>query len=203
MTDSRMSKKDSVFRHNDSYNTDCCAKEAKDIQNAHILNLETNNYLPVPCTDKTIMRSPDFQYDHVNLRARIGYGLTDSCTVASLNDLFLNPEQLTRDRCRIQLYARIFQGCPNLKPGIPNSDIELPILQGTSTTEYEGTAYPCKKAIAEVDYDRNIPLVPCLKTEVQNPVHIVPPWTRGGDSTRNYVHRQDFLKQCGYVDRRA
>jgi len=192
--------KDSIFRSNDSYRSDCCAKEAKDIQNDSIFSHEVSNYLPVPCTDNTIMRSPDFQYDHPNLHARIGYGWTDSCTVDKLNDLFNNPEQMTRDRCRTQLFARIFQGCPNLKPGIADSDVEMPILQGTSTSAYEGIQYPCKKSIMEVDYDRNIPLVNCLKDEVQNAEHIVPPWTRGGDPTRQYVQRQDFLKQCGYND---
>ena len=32
--------------------------------------------------------------------------------------------------------------------------------------------------------------------EVQNPDHIVPRWTRGGEDTRNYINRKKFLEKC-------
>jgi len=36
-----------------------------------------------------------------------------------------------------------------------------------------------------------IPLVDCLK-DIQNPDHIVPIWTNGGEDTRAYINRLNF-----------
>ena len=41
------------------------------------------------------------------------------------------------------------------------------------------------------------PLVDCLK-DLQNPDHIVPEWTNGGEDTRSYKNRAEFNKRCQY-----
>ena len=183
-----------MFLDGATYRTDCCAKDAKDNQNAAIVSHELYNYLPVAC-NTGVMRTPGFQFDHPNLRGNIGYGLSDSCTIDTYSGLRNDPAQLTRDKCKIQLYERVFQGVPNLKPGTADPDMEMPILQGTSSDDYEGTHYPCKKTLAESDYNRFTPLVKCLAGEVQNEKNIVPPWTWGGAPTRDMVRRQEYLCQ--------
>lgn len=195
----------SVFLDSRRYRTDCCAKEAKDAQNEGIFNWSTYQYLPVDCKSPN-MRSPTFQYDHPNLHMRIGYGLADGCLVDTYSALRNNPEQLTRDRCKVQLYERVFQGVPNLKPGVVNPDAEMPIIQGTSSTTLEGVQFVCKKTIMEQSTYQPTPLLDCMK-DIQDPRHIVEPWIRGGDDTRSYVRRQEFMKSCGrqfdgYGDRR-
>ena len=184
-----------VFMNSRRYCSDDCAKEAKDIQNESIFNYDTYQYLPVEC-DNVSARFPTFAYDHVNLRGRAGYGQAEGCIVDNFSALRNNPDQLTRDRCRVQLFTRIFQGSPNLKPGVPNPDKEMPILQGQGSTVLEGVQFSCKKAIMEETTNKFMPMLDCVQ-EVQKPEHIVEPWIRGGDDTRSFVKRQEFLAACG------
>jgi hypothetical protein len=188
--------KNGTFLDSKTYSTDCCAREAKDAQNEQIAGWQLYQYLPVPCETPN-MRSPVFQYDHPNLRAGIGYGVSDGCVIDQDSSIRNNPNALTRDRCRIQLFQRIFQGCPNLKPTLEDPGAELPMLEGVSSTSLEGNVISCKKAIMEQETSHRIPLVDCMK-DVQDPVHIVPTWTWGGEPTRDYVRRKEFLNRCGY-----
>lgn len=186
----------STFLKSMNYSTDCCAKEAKDAQNEQISGWTLYQYLPVPC-ETPKMRSPDFQYEHPNLRARIGYGVADDCVVDQYSSLRNDPKQLTRDRCKVQLFERVFQGVPNLKPTVDDPGKELPIQQGLSTTTLDGVKFACKKTIMEEPTYKFIPMLDCVKT-VQEPEHVVESWTRGGEPTRDYVRRKEFLNRCGY-----
>lgn len=190
-----MSEKN-IFLDSKNYSTDCCAKEAKDAQNEQLENYFLYQYLPIQCKSPN-MRSPEFQYDHPNLRARIGYGLADDCVIDQYSSLRNDPKQLTRDRCKIQLFERIFQGCPHLKPTVEDPGDELPLQQGLSTTTIEGVQLSCKKAIMEQPTYKFVPLVDCMK-DIQDPKNVVEGWTRGGDPTRDYVRRKEFLNRCGY-----
>ena len=182
----------SVFLDSRRVCSDDCAKEAKDTQNEGIFNYTLYQQLPVKCESPDV-RFPKFAYDHVNLRGRPGYGVADDCLVDQYSALRNDPAQMTRDRCPIQLFTRVFQGCPNLKPGVPNPDLEMPIQQGMSSGTLEGIQYPCKKAIMELTTNKPVPLVDCMK-DIQNPDHLVEPWVRGGDTTRDFVKRQEFLQ---------
>jgi hypothetical protein len=54
--------------------------------------------------------------------------------------------------------------------------------------------------LAGVSIDRFIPMVPCVKQNVQNPVHIVPQyWVHGGESTRTFVQNSQYLRKCGEI----
>jgi hypothetical protein len=143
------------------------------------------------------MRSPEFQYDHINLRAGIGYGVSDGCAIDQDSKLRINADGLTHDRCKVQLYQRVFQGCPNLKPTIDDAGAELSIIEGVSTTTLEGSLFSCKKQIMEKDLSHRTPLVECMQ-DIQDANHIVPTWTRGGDPTRDFVRRKEFMNRCGY-----
>lgn len=188
---------DSVFLGSRRLCSDNCAKEAKDTQNDGVFKYTMYQDLKVNCDGKHA-RFPKFAYDHVNLSGRNGYGIAEGCVVDNYSALRNDPAQLTRDRCRIQLFSRIFQGCPNLKPGVVNPDQEMPLVQGTGSSTYEGVKYPCKKTITELTTKQFAPLTECAK-EVQKPEHIVEPWVRGGDDTRNYVKRQELLSKCGQM----
>lgn len=187
--------KTNVFLDSRRLCTDDCAKEARDKQNEEISGYNLYTYHPVACEDPKA-RFPTFAYDHVNLRGRVGFGVADDCVVDRFSGLRTDPAVLTRDRCRIQLFSRIFQGCPNLKPGVADAGQELAMQGGQSSTLLEGIQYPCKRAIMEQSTAKFIPLLDCVKT-VQDPDHIVEPWVRGGDATRDFVRRQEFLQNCG------
>jgi hypothetical protein len=183
-----------VFLDSKNYSTDCCAREAKDAQNEQMVDWRLYKNFYIPC-EAPKMRSPDFQYDHINLRAGIGYGVSDGCEIDQDSKLRNNVDALTRDRCKIQLFQRVFQGCPNLKPTLDDPGAELKFIEGVSTTSLEGTVLSCKKQIMERDLSLRTPLVDCMK-DIQNPKHIVPVWVRGGDPTRDFVRRQEFMKRC-------
>lgn len=189
--------KGNIYMNSRRLCSDRCAKEAKDSQNDSIANYDLYQYLPVEC-DGVQARYPAFSYDHVNLVGRVGYGVAEGCIVDNYSALRNDPAQMTRDRCRTQLYTRIFQGVPNLACGVGNPDAELSILQGTGSQTFEGVKYPCKKALMEEQLYKFDPLLDCVK-QVQEPEHIVESWTRGGTDTRNYMLRQEFLKECGYA----
>jgi len=188
-------QKPAVFLDSRRYGSDCCAQEAKDAQNNAIYGYTSFQHLPADC-HKPNMRSLDFQYDHPNLRASIGYGVADNCVVDSYSALRNDPNQLTRDRCKVQLFERIFQGVPNLKPGVPAPEKEMPLKQGISSTTLEGVQFSCKKSIMEQTTKHPIPLLDCMKG-IQTAESTVEPWVRGGDNTRDFVRRQQFLQQCG------
>jgi hypothetical protein len=191
---------DSVFLNSRRLCSDNCAKEAKDVQNDGVYKYMMYQDLKVDCDGKNA-RFPKFAFDHVNLSGRNGYGIAEGCVVDNYSSLRNDPSQLTRDRCRVQLFSRIFQGCPNLKPGVVNPDQEMPLIQGTGSTTYEGVSFPCKKTITEITTKQFDPLTECAK-EVQKSEHIVEPWVRGGDDTRNYVKRQELLSKCGQMGAR-
>jgi hypothetical protein len=48
----------------------------------------------------------------------------------------------------------------------------------------------------EITTNKPMPILDCVK-EVQQPDHVVEPWIRGGDDTRSFVKRQEFLAACG------
>jgi hypothetical protein len=185
MTDTK-AKTPSIFLDSRRVCSDDCAMEAKDTQNEGIHGYTMYHYQSVPCKDPDASM-PVFSYDHPNLRGRVGYGLAENCVVDRYSTMRNDPNQL---------FSRIFQGCPNLKPGVPNPDVEMPIQQGLSSTDVEGTTFVCKKSIMEMETYHPIPLVACMQ-DIQDPNHIVEPWVRGGEATRDFVRRQEFLNTCG------
>ena len=174
--------------------SDDCAKEARDNQNESMFGYSVYQHLPVACKDPNA-RVPSFMYDHVNLRGRPGYGLSDGCLIDRSSGLRNDPTSLTRDRCRVQLSSRIFHAGPNLKPGVPNPDVEMPIQQGSSSGDLDGIKFPCKRAIMETLTNVPTPLLPCMK-DIRNPNNIVEPWTRGGVDSRDYMLRQQIINDC-------
>ena len=183
-----------VFMDSRRLCTDQCAKEARDQQNEQISGYNLYNQLPVQCKDPNA-RVPTFMYDHVNLHGRPGYGVADDCLIDRYSGLRNDPAQLTRDRCRIQLGTRLFLACPNLKPGMPNPDVEMPLIQGSSSSDLDGLKFPCKKAIAELQTYKPVPLVPCMQ-DIQDPTHLIMEGPRGGIDTRSYMLRREMLNGC-------
>ena len=162
------------------------------IQFNKILNYSTFEQASqlLPCETPNV-RMPEFMLDHPNLRGRPGYGLSDPCLIDTYNNLIINDEKLTRDRCRIQLNKRLFTGIPQLKGCEVNPEKELEILAGDdSTFQISG----CKKRVMELQHKNPIPLIDCMK-DIQNPDNIVPIWVNGGEDTRSYINRTNFNKK--------
>ena len=174
--------------------SDSCWQQNKNRANEKISNYQTYSTQFIPCEEPNV-RLPEHMYDHINLRGRPGYGLVEPCLVDEYNKLIGNKETLTRDKCRIQLFTRLFKDCPMLKGQYGDIEKELDLLTGTDTSLFgnynndsaNNNSLNCKKLIMEQQIKQPIPLVDCMK-DIQNPNHIVPIWTNGGENTRNYIN---------------
>jgi hypothetical protein len=177
------------FDNQNNLCSDMCWMDYKNHGNEKISNY--NTYEPysqlLPCENSKI-RTPDFMYDHPNLRGRAGYGLSEPCHIDTYSSLLKNDELMTKDKCRIQLTSRIFTGVPQLKGCSGDINKELDIMTGT-----DSSIGVCRKNIMELQINHPVPLVDCMK-DIQNPNNIVPIWTNGGEDTRSYVNRLNFNK---------
>jgi hypothetical protein len=184
-------EKTTYYDYQNNICSDSCWLEYKNNGNEKIMNYSTYDKYSqlLPCENPKV-RVPEFMLDHPNLRGRAGYGLTDSCLVDTYSGLVTNDEMMTRDKCKIQLSKRIFTGAPQLRGCEVDPTKELDILTGNDSTYYISG---CKKRIMESQFKHPIPLVDCMK-DIQNPEHIVPIWTNGGEDTRSYINRQTFNK---------
>jgi len=193
----------SLYNANIQINSDECWKNAKDNNNNQIEKYALY-YNDNSKQNKEYGSFPSMSYDHVNLHGRTGYGVTDDYLIDIYSSLRNNQESMTRDRCPVQLYTRIFAGGPKLTGKCRNINMELDVLCGSDTKvqpvdsstdeiigSYETRQATCNKQIMEKTTNKFVPLLDCIK-EVQNPDHIVPSWTRGGEDTRSYVNKQKY-----------
>lgn len=180
-----------VYNHENRLTIDDCAQLGKELQNSSVNNYQLyNHYYTNDCKCDVL---DDFLFDN-NMVVKDGYGFTSGCVVDVDSELRLNG-QVTHDREKIALCSRWHQGVPNLNKGglVPNIETRLKNSDDTSDIR------DCDR-IVERDYNRFVPLVGCLAQGVQNPRHIIEPWTRGGASTRFDVRENEYLEKCGFVN---
>jgi hypothetical protein len=165
--------------------SDSCWATYKNNGNDKINNYQTYETQLVECEAPNV-RMPTFMYDHVNLRGRPGVGVSDPCLIDNSSELLHNRERSTRDRCKLQLFRRLFNAGPALRGQGGDINRELDILSGSDSTL--SNPISCKKQIMEQQTNQPIPLLDWIK-DVQNPNNIVPVWTNGGEDTRSYVNQ--------------
>lgn len=172
---------------------DECSRNDRTRQNMDILNYQTFNNVKTNLEGRkacdTAAKSLQEFYTNNYMRIRDGYGVSSSCMVEE--DSKIRFTEMTTDKGRQQLFARTFQGCPNFSSGSPQPVKESEIQQGHNT--YNATA--CDG----VPTREFLPMIPCLRTEIQNPDNIVEAWTRGGEHTRDTLKQKAFLEKNGYV----
>jgi hypothetical protein len=173
---------------------DKCALVTKELQNRSIGDYMLYNSFVTSEPKRDLKEFKDFVVNNQNLRYKDGYGFLNGNVVDTDSDI-RNGAKFTNDREKSQLTTRWYQAVPSFNKGglIVNVDTRLKFAEDTSFIR------SCQKT-SEKDFDRFIPLTPCLADVVQNPEHIIPKWVNGGESTRNYVHDAEFLQQCGFVN---
>jgi len=182
------------FESQNNICSDTCWMDYKNHGNEKIMSyqtLEQSSQL-IPCESPNV-RLPSFMLDHPNLRGRAGYGVADACLIDTYNDLLKNDELMTRDRCKIQLFSRIFTGVPHLKGCAGDINKELELIAGNDSINTGGVHSSCRKSLMELQTYNPIPLIDCMK-DIQNPDNIVPIWVNGGEDTRSYINRINFNK---------
>jgi hypothetical protein len=173
---------------------DSCALVTKELQNRSIGDyMLYNSYLTSECkSDKH--KFTEYVANNPNLRYKDGYGVLNSCVV-DVDSTLRNGGGWTNEKEKTQLCARWSQAVPSYNKGglVVNVDSRMKFAEDTSAIR------DCQR-LTEKDFNRFTPLTTCLAKSVQDPKHIVPQWTWGGESTRQYVLNNEYLEQCGFVN---
>lgn len=177
-----------IFDKQNTLCSDSCWANFKNIGNDKISKYQTYDTQLVECEDPNV-RMPAFMYDHVNLRGRPGVGVADSCLIDNSSELLYNNDRKPRNRCKLQLFKRLFNASPSMKGQEGDINRELDILAGSDSSF--NNKIPCKKVLMEYQIREPMPLIDWIK-EAQNPNNIVPIWTNGGEDTRSYINRLRF-----------
>lgn len=173
--------------------SDQCSQVTKEFTNKSINDYNLyNSFFTSDCKSDN-EKMYEFMYANPNLRFKDGYGYTNSCVVEA-DSALRNQAQMTNDRVKNQLCVRWNKAVPDLGKGglIPNVESVLKNAEDTSALR------SCDK-VTEKEFDRFIPLPGCLRNTIQDPKHIIMPFTRGGDITRNYVFSNEYLEKCGFA----
>jgi len=124
-----------------------------------------------------------------------GYGSVGNNGCLIDNNSYLRYGMMTNNGCINQTYPRI-----NSVPNMSRGPVDVCAQSVLSSPELTNNNSACD-SVMSVDYDRFIPMVPCLKNNVQNDTHIIPElsdpsWVRGGLSSRDLVKNTNYLEVC-------
>jgi hypothetical protein len=171
---------------------DDCALNAKEAQNLSINGYNLwNNYL-YKCDNRKEDNFRECTVGNRNLWWRNGYGFTNGCYVDN-DSMLRNDGKLTNDKHKTQLFKRFYTANPSLERGVFVPQIESRLIQGDDTSQWR----QCDR-LSEKNLDVFIPLIPCLKGNVQNPNNIIARTPRGGDNSRILMRSENVLQKCGY-----
>jgi hypothetical protein len=176
-----------LFQNTDMRN-DCCEKTWRDRSNEIIANYwldcpptcEINpGYLCEPGLNDQI---PPLICDNISTDSDLKNGCAGNV--------------ITHTGAKQQLRVRPYRTVPHMgacRAPLMNPDTYSILLSGESTRTGKGC-----DSLSGVTIDRFEPLVPCIKYNIQDPVHYIPKyWVRGGMDTRSYQRNSDYLRSCG------
>jgi hypothetical protein len=181
------------FENSHRLGGDDCAQTAKDYQNTSINDYYLWNTYESKCDDSAEKKMEEFVTKNHNLWYRNGYGVANSCHIEDDSKARLDAK-VTHEKAKIQLFTRFYQANPDLSRGTSAPSLESRLVQGDDTTQIR----QCNRLV-ERDYERFVPLLPCLKDNVQNEKHIVFPDNQAGANSRVLMRDAETLKKCGYV----
>ena len=133
----------------------------------------------------------------INFKGGCGWSGEKGCLVDIDSQLRENKDRLTNKRQIFQLTERLSLTTPNLNKGFYDVDTESVIRPGDFTTDQR----PCGPLSGVTIGNFFTPMIPKLKEEVQDPIHIIPEdskgdWVRGGLPTREMVRNDDYMRRC-------
>ena len=176
---------------------DMCYNTSRNFQSYSVCDYMTTAYKDCKCAaqnvDAIAMSEPTITY-------RDGYGWTsvNGCNIDA-DSTIRNAHNLTNMRYIQQLYTRPYSTVPYMGRGpLADAALETILQSGEDTSQKK----QCN-TLSGVYVDRFVPLVPCLKQNIQDPIHLVEEvasrdWIRGGIPSRDIVRNTDYLKKCGY-----
>ena len=173
-------------------NDDVCAVK-QDYQESVMAGMYTlSNFKSCDCNHDNIINTA---LSNASIFINDGYGSVGNNGCLIDNNSSIRTGELTNKNCKNQLLSRINNN-PNMSRGPLDICAQSVICSPEFLTENKG----CNTATV-VDYNRFVPFVPCLKNNIQAPIHIIPEmsnpsWVRGGISTRDLVKNTNYLNSC-------
>jgi hypothetical protein len=171
------------FELSDQIKSDACAIEARqrESQSVEEYLLRTQCYLPQQFKDDAV--------DAVNSNRRLiikdGYGIPNADVIDT--DSFIKYQsEFTNVKQKTQFNVRAFHACPDLSKGTLFANTESELLSGTSTLPQKH----CGFKLAEVNYDRFVPMTECVRDFYKNESEVLPDMLSIGESSRDILLRQ-------------
>lgn len=188
----------SLFDNSGRSRDDDCAVKLRSVTNAQWADHQLYN--SAQCThDLAKDRLTDFAMCHRNLRFKNGIGNVPFCSVD--DDSRIRKEGYDVRRKRFQLFPREFRAVPDMGKGDFLPDIDSMLSRGYQMGHDKrpalATHTDCEH-LSEVELDRFVPMLPCIRSTVQDARNIVPTWTWGGDPSRLVNRSSEFLQACGF-----
>ena len=202
----------SVFNYvlDNQYGCDCGLKEARDIQVSQPgINFKggvgwiaekgclVDNDTELR-QDKQKLTNPNYIHQITERFTGTTPGLEKGYHDVDVESLmYQSKKKLTNPHEIHQITSRLSATTPNLSKGYFDVDVESVIRPGNFTTDQR----PCGPLSGVSTLDKTFtPMVPKLKKEVQDPIHIIPEdskhdWVRGGLPTPEMVRNKDYLRR--------
>ena len=141
-------------------------------------------------------RSIQVSQPGIHFKGGFGWSGESGCLVDNDTTLRQQQSKLTNKGEINQITERLFLTTPNLKYGPHDVDVESVIRPGVFTTDQR----PCGPLSGVTIGNYFTPLIEKLKSEVQDPRHIIPEdsmgsWVRGGLPTREMIRNKDYLRR--------
>lgn len=189
----------SMFANSGSLRTDDCATRLRDVTNRSFSDWTVYNPRPINC-DESKRNIAKFAACQKTLRYKDGVGNIDACQVAGDSTLRLSRYQGV-DRKRHQLFPREFVDGPNMQRGDILPEIDSVMTRGgiqQRDKRPENGQSDCDH-ISETDRVYNfIPMIQCLRDNIQDVRNIVADGPKGGLPSRMFVRSPEFLKSNGF-----
>jgi len=165
---------------------DDCALAANERQNTKI----DNYYLYNPrsdCTKKEYMEVAACN----NMVVNNGFGNSDACNI-DMDSRLRNGGELTDKQTLNQKYRQC---------GANKGDCEDDV-RSLENRMRRGNDFGLKRCDTLSEAStlelQMTPMINCLKSNIQDPNHIVPTWTWGGEPTRDSLKQKEFLETQGF-----
>lgn len=165
---------------------DDCALAANERQNTKI----DNYYLYNPrsdCTQKEYMEVAACN----NMVVNNGFGNSDACNI-DMDSRLRNGGELTDKQTLNQKYRQC---------GANKGDCEDDV-RSLENRMRRGNDFGLKRCDTLSEAStlelQMTPMINCLKSNIQDPNHIVPTWTWGGEPTRDSLKQKEFLETQGF-----
>lgn len=132
----------------------------------------------------------------INFKGGCGWSGELGCLVDYDSSLRQNKDRITNKREIRQLTERLSATTRDLTKGFHDVDTESVIRSSNFASDQK----PCMGVTETTIGNYFTPMIPKLKTEVQDPKHIIPEdsmyeWVRGGLPTRELVRNEDYLRR--------